>query len=58
MKEVKSSSNKVISEQVENEPVVKEEVVPEARPETVEEYRLRRKKIIADELMKRWIKKG
>ena len=57
IEEVKSTTNEVISEQVENEPVAKEEVVPEVRPETVEEYRLRRKKIIADELMRRWIKK-
>jgi hypothetical protein len=57
MEETKNSRGEIIVEQAEKETASKEKAAPEKRPETIEEYRLRRKKIIADELMRRWIKK-
>jgi len=59
MSESRFNTKKTIVESVEKEIATpKEEPTPDRRPETVEEYRLRRKKIIADELMRRWVGKG
>lgn len=60
MEEVRTAVRKPIMEGDEKEPhsPIEGHPTPEALKtvETVEEYRLRRKKIIADELMRRWVK--
>ena len=60
LKEEKSVTKKIVVEQDDKkvtQDVPQEQQQGVAPPtETIEEYRLRRKKIIADELMRRWIK--
>lgn len=52
--EIKTPTKEIILENDNTD--IKEEPKQTSKPETVEEYRLRRKKIVADELMRRWIK--
>jgi hypothetical protein len=57
LEEATNSASSLTLEGDEKEvPVQNEEPTPTEPPETIEEYRLRRKKIIADKLIRRWTK--
>ena len=56
VEESKAAKKQVLTEQEEKAEIEPQEETKKAiTPETVEEYRLRRKKIVADRLMRRWI---